>query len=40
MQHFQAKSQQKASFRFNNALKSGAKVRKLFVNPIIKDVKI
>jgi len=39
-QHFQAKSRQKASSRFNNALKSGAKVQKIFVSYIIKDVKI
>ena len=36
----QAKSRQKASFRVNNALKSGAKVRKIFVSYIIKNVKI
>ena len=36
----QAKSRQKASFSVNNALKSGAKVRKIFVSSIIKNVKI
>jgi hypothetical protein len=38
-QLFQAKSRQKASFSVNNALKSGAKVRKIFVSSIIKNVK-
>ncbi len=35
----QAKSRQKASSCVNNALKSDAKVRKIFVSFIIKDVK-